>query len=88
MSEKKTKHTRYRLEYYKSGIIYEPVYRKKLETVERLAHEKLCHEDYFQPTKAMISVCHTYPSRGRTSWIPVKTITKEEAIRDAARSSS
>ena len=87
MTEKKTKWTLYRLSYHRSGIVYSPLYRKKLETVERLAREKLCHEDYFTPCKATIEVCHETRPRGSKNWQLVKTITKEESRWDAARSS-
>ena len=83
----RTKHTRYRLTYHKPGIHYEAIYRKKLETVVRLAMEKLRKQDYFQPYKAMIEVCHERNSRGYVSWKPVRTITKEEA-QDESQTSS
>lgn len=85
MTEQKTKWTRYRLTYHRPGIHYEAIYRKRLETVERLAREKLVHEGYTQPYKAIIEVCHLRESKGRSSWAHVTTITKEEALRDAAR---
>lgn len=89
MSEEKTKWTRYRLTFHRPGVIYEPIYRKKIETVERLARTRLVEDDeWCRPYKATIEVCHTRESRGWKSWKPVKVITKEEAIRDAVPPSS